>query len=84
MFTAMQASLATPGSIAKMAVITLLAPLTTQARILIGQKCDDIRRKARRTGLAENPPFGSDTSLAIDPGRANQAHQAVWIVGFVV
>lgn len=67
-----------------MAVVTLPAPFTAQARIIIGLDSDGIRRHAWQTGLAENPPFGSDARLAIDPGRANDAHEAVWVIGFEV
>ena len=62
-----QASVAVAGT-TKMAVITRLAPLTTQAWILIGRKCDDILRKARRTGLAKKPPFDIGASLGIEKG----------------
>lgn len=83
MLTAIQASFATTYR-ARMAVITLPAPFTVQARIIIGLKWDSVRRHAGQTGLAENPPFGSDARLAIDPGRANGAHEAVWVVAFEV
>lgn len=65
----------------KMAVITLHAPLTAQARIITRLNSDGIRRQA---GLAENPPFGSDARLAIDTGGANDTHEAVWVIGFEV
>ena len=80
--TTMRASVA--AVFTKMTVITLLAPLTTQARILIAPNCDNILCKAGRTGLAENSPFDSGASLGIDPRRANQAHEPAWVVGFAV
>lgn len=67
-----------------MAVITLPTPFTAQARIIIHLNRDGIQRHAGQTGLAENSPFGSDPSLVIDPGHANDAHKAVWVIGFEV
>lgn len=83
MLTTIQAPFATADR-TKVAVITLPAPSTAQARIIIRLNSDDIRRHAGQTGFAENPPFGGDARLAIDPGRANDAHEAVWVIGFEV
>lgn len=83
MLTTIQAPFATADR-TKVAVITLPAPSTAQARIIIRLNSDGIRRHAGQTGFAENPPFGGDARLAIDPGRANDAHEAVWVIGFEV
>lgn len=83
MFSAVQAPCA-PTRSTQMAVITFFATFATQTRIHIARKRADILRHTGRTSLAEKSPIGSDSSLAINPGRANEAHEAARVVGFAV